>query len=98
LEPLSGKITEKTLRPDQFGLKVHPLCGGWVRQWNAETLKALLTSGEVIPESLTPILHVLLMNTVIAGLADKHLTTLATRSITSGKVWGPPDFSGIWQE
>ncbi|KAI6016470.1 glycosyl transferase [Pisolithus microcarpus] len=60
---------------------------------NAETLKALLRSGENIPEHLTPILHFVLLNAsallVVAGLAEnyKHGVRLALESMTSGAAW-----------
>jgi len=90
-----GEITEKTIHPDQFGLPVHPLTAivGGSPSENAESFKLLLTSGEAIPQSLTPILHIVLMNAaallVIAGLAGdyKQGKELAMKSITSGKAW-----------
>jgi anthranilate phosphoribosyltransferase len=94
-ELCDGKITEKIIHPEQFGLAVHPLAtvvGGTPAE-NAETFKLLLTSGKAIPESLTPILHFVLMNTaallVIAGLAEDYQqgTEMAMRSVTSGKAW-----------
>lgn len=94
-ELIDGKISEKTLHPEQFGLKVHPLTAvvGGSPQDNAETFKALLNSGEKIPESLTPVLDFVLMNAsallVVAGLADNYVqgTEMAMKSITSGKAW-----------
>lgn len=90
-----GKITEKTLHPDDFGLEVHPLsfvAGGSPAE-NAVTFKTLLTSGDQIPKELTPVLHFVLMNTsallVVAGLAKdyKQGTKMAMDSITSGSAW-----------
>lgn len=90
-----GKITELTLHPEQFGLKVHALSqvAGGAPEENAETFKLLLTSGEAIPERLTPILHFVLMNSaallVVAGIARdfKEGAQLSLDSITSGKAW-----------
>jgi len=91
----NGVITERVLRPEMFGLDVHPLTavrGGSAAE-NAETFKTLLTSGEAIPASLTPVLHFVLMNAaallVVAGTAKdfKDGTALALESITSGKAW-----------
>lgn len=92
---LDGKITEKTLHPEQFGLEVHPLeaVKGGTPVENARTFKELLTSGEAIPQRLTPVLHFVLMNAaallVVAGVtADfKEGADLALKSITSGKAW-----------
>ncbi|KAI5986772.1 glycosyl transferase [Pisolithus orientalis] len=90
-----GQITEGKLHPEQFGLPVHPLttvAGGTAAE-NAETLKALLRSGEDIPEHLTPILHFVMLNAsallVVAGLAKdyKHGVRLALESMTSGAAW-----------
>lgn len=92
---VDGKITEIKLHPDLFGLTIHPLAsvaGGTLTE-NAETLKALLNSGNDIPESLTPVLHFVLLNAlvllVIAGLASdfKEGVALAMNSITSGSAW-----------
>lgn len=90
-----GNITEKTLHPEQFGLEVHPLASvaGGSPADNASTFKKLLTSGEQIPEELTPLLHFVLMNSsallVVAGLADDYIqgTKMAMKSITSGTAW-----------
>ena len=90
-----GEITEKVLRPEMFGLEVHPLTAvvGGTAAENAETFKTLLKSGQEIPTSLTPILHFVLMNTaallVVAGVAEdfKDGTKLALESIHSGKAW-----------
>jgi anthranilate phosphoribosyltransferase len=94
-ELCDGKITERTLHPDQFGLGIHPLSAvaGGTPDENAETFKTLLMSGNSIPESLTPVLHFVLMNAaallVVAGLAGdlKEGTKMAMESITSGKAW-----------
>lgn len=94
-ELMDGKITEKTLQPEDFGLGMHPLesVTGGSPQDNAATFKTLLTSGNQIPEALTPVLHFVLLNAaallVVAGLADDyhHGTKLALESITSGKAW-----------
>jgi len=94
-ELLNGVITEKTLRPELFGLKAHPLSTvvGGSPQENAETFRKLLTSGKEIPESLKPVLDFVLMNAsallVVAGLAEDyaHGAQLALESITSGKAW-----------
>jgi len=94
-ELLNGEITEKTLRPEVFGLEAHPLTtvAGGSPQENAETFTKLLRSGEAIPESLKPVLDFVLMNAsallVVAGLAEDyaHGAKLALESITSGKAW-----------
>lgn len=94
-ELADGKITEKTLVPEDFGLSVHPLStvGGGSAQDNAKTFKTLLTSGSDIPESLIPVLDFVLMNAsallVVAGLADNYQqgTEMARKSITTGKAW-----------
>ncbi|KAH7927668.1 anthranilate phosphoribosyltransferase [Leucogyrophana mollusca] len=90
-----GKITTATLHPEHFGLDVHPLSSvaGGTPSENAETFKALLTSGSDIPAHLTPVLHFVLMNAsallIVAGLAMdyKDGVRLAMESITSGKAW-----------
>jgi len=90
-----GDITEFTLHPDQFGLKVHALSevAGGTPEENAETFKLLLTSGSNIPGRLTPVLHFVLMNAaallVVAGVAAdfKDGVRLSLDSITSGKAW-----------
>lgn len=90
-----GQITQKTLHPSQFGLQVHSLTdvAGGTPEENAETFKTLLTSGDNIPKSLTPILHFVLMNAAVllfvAGIASdlKDGVRLAMESITSGKAW-----------
>ncbi|KAJ7890627.1 glycosyl transferase [Mycena olivaceomarginata] len=53
-----GEITEKTLRPEVFGLDAHPLStvAGGSPQENADTFRKLLTSGKEIPQSLKPVL------------------------------------------
>ncbi|KAG2114360.1 glycosyl transferase [Suillus discolor] len=92
---VDGKITETTLHPDLFGLSTHPLTSvaGGTPTENAETFKALLNSGNDIPESLTPVLHFVLLNAsallVVAGLASdfKEGVALAMNSITSGSAW-----------
>ncbi|TFY62057.1 hypothetical protein EVJ58_g4102 [Rhodofomes roseus] len=94
-ELIDGNITEKTLHPEQFGLEVHPLSAvsGGTPQENAETFKLLLTSGDKIPERLTPVLHFVLLNAsallVVAGIATdfKDGVQKALRSITSGAAW-----------
>jgi len=90
-----GGITEIKLHPDQFGLSVHPLSSvaGGTPTENAGTFQTLLTSGNDIPESLTPILHFVLLNAsallVVAGLASdfREGVALAMNSITSGSAW-----------
>jgi anthranilate phosphoribosyltransferase len=90
-----GKVTAKTLRPEDFGLPVHPLSSvaGGSPQENAETFKILLTSGANIPENLVPVLDFVLLNAsallVVAGVAQDFVegTKLARESITSGKAW-----------
>ncbi|KAJ6621389.1 glycosyl transferase family, a/b domain-containing protein [Mycena sp. CBHHK59/15] len=94
-ELLNGEITEKTLKPELFGLQSHPLSTvvGGSPQENSETFTKLLTSGKEVPESLRPVLEFVLMNAsallVVAGLAEDyaHGTKLALESITSGKAW-----------
>jgi anthranilate phosphoribosyltransferase len=90
-----GEITEIKLHPELFGLSVHPLTSvaGGTPTENAEIFKTLLTSGNAIPQPLTPILHFVLLNTsallVVAGLASdfKEGVALAMDSITSGSAW-----------
>lgn len=92
---MDGKITEIILHPELFGLTIHPLASvaGGTPTENAETFKALLNSGNDIPESLTPVLHFVLLNAsallVVAGLASdfKEGVALAMNSITSGSAW-----------
>ncbi|KAG1727792.1 glycosyl transferase [Suillus lakei] len=92
---VDGKITEITLHPELFGLSVHPLSSvaGGTPTENAGTFKALLNSGDDISESLTPVLHFVLLNAsallVVAGLASgfKEGVALAMNSITSGSAW-----------
>jgi anthranilate phosphoribosyltransferase len=92
---VDGKITEITLHPELFGLTIHPLASvaGGTPTENAETFKALLNSGNDIPESLIPVLHFVLLNAsallVVAGLASdfKEGVALAMNSITSGSAW-----------
>jgi len=90
-----GQITELTIHPEQFGLKVHPLtdvAGGSPAE-NAEIFKQLLTSGDAIPDHLTPILDFVLINAaallVVAGIAKdfKGGVQLGRASIASGKAW-----------
>ena len=90
-----GQITELTLHPSKFGLKTHSLSevAGGTPEENAETFKLLLTSGENIPERLTPQLDFVLLNAaallVVAGVAKDLLegVELGRKSITSGKAW-----------
>lgn len=90
-----GEITEIKLHPEQFGLDVHPLSSvaGGTPTENAGTFKTLLTSGDDIPESLTPVLHFVLLNAsallVVAGLASdfREGVALAMDSIMSGSAW-----------
>ncbi|KAG1812695.1 glycosyl transferase family, a/b domain-containing protein [Suillus variegatus] len=90
-----GKIMEIRLHPDLFGLSVHPISSiaGGTPTENAGTFKALLNSGNDIPESLIPVLHFVLLNVsallVVAGLASdfKEGASLAMNSITSGRAW-----------
>jgi len=94
-ELLDGEVVQRTLHPSLFGLKTHPLAE--VRSGspaeNAETFKRLLTSGEMIPDALIPVLDFVLMNAaallVVAGRAGdfKEGTEMARESITSGKAW-----------
>lgn len=94
-ELVDGRVSEKTLHPSQFGLDTHPLAAvsGGTPQENAETFKLLLTSGDKIPERLTPVLHFVLLNAsallVIAGIARdfKEGVEKARQSITSGAAW-----------
>ncbi|TDL18367.1 anthranilate phosphoribosyltransferase, TrpD [Rickenella mellea] len=90
-----GQITERTLHPDQFGLPVHPLkdVAGDTPEENAAVFKTLLTSGDKIPEALTPVLHFVLLNSsavlYVAGIVKdfKEGVDLALKSITSGLAW-----------
>ncbi|KAH7885067.1 glycosyl transferase family, a/b domain-containing protein [Phlebopus sp. FC_14] len=90
-----GRVTETKLHPEQFGLSVHPLTSvsGGTPVENAATFKTLLTSGDDIPESLTPVLHFVLLNAsallVVAGQASDYKDGVrrAMESITSGAAW-----------
>lgn len=94
-ELLDGKISDKTLAPEDFGLPAHPLSSvaGGSPQENAVTFKTLLTSGDQIPKELTGVLDFVLMNAsallVVAGIADDFVqgTRLARESVVSGKAW-----------
>ncbi|KAL4262260.1 Nucleoside phosphorylase/phosphoribosyltransferase catalytic domain superfamily protein [Pleurotus pulmonarius] len=94
-ELIDGRITEKTLTPEDFGLQRHPLssvAGGGPDE-NAATFKRLLNAGEDVPADLIPLLEWVCMNAsallFVAGLARdlKHGTELAMTSIKSGKAW-----------
>ncbi|PPQ72511.1 hypothetical protein CVT26_004026 [Gymnopilus dilepis] len=90
-----GKVTEKVVKPEDFGLPAHPLTavGGGSPEENAATFKTLLTSGHNIPDKLIPVLDFVLMNAsallVVAGIAKdfKEGAALARESVTSGKAW-----------
>ena len=91
-----GEARERTLHPTvDFGLPTHNLedVRGASPGENAATLRALLTSGNDIPERLTPILDFVLLNSaallVVAGIADNFVdgVALAKEAITSGKAW-----------
>ncbi|KAK7689973.1 hypothetical protein QCA50_006613 [Cerrena zonata] len=90
-----GQITKLTLHPSSFGLKTHSLAdvAGGTPTENAETFKQLLTSGENIPEKLTPHLDFVLLNAaallVVSGVAKDFVegVALGRKSITSGKAW-----------
>lgn len=90
-----GQISEITLHPRRFGLEVHPLKDvvGGTPEENAQTFTTLLTSGDRIPEHLTPILHFVLLNAAallyVAGVAAdfEEGARLALESIHSGKAW-----------
>lgn len=90
-----GIISQITIHPSDFGLRVHPLSkvAGGTPDENAATLKTLLTSGEAIPPTLTPVLEFVLLNAsallVVAGIADNFQsgTQLAMNSITDGAAW-----------
>ena len=91
----NGNVRERTLCPADFGLPQHPLSDvkGATAADNAAAFKALLMSGDNIPEHLTPILDFVLMNTaallVVAGRAENFVdgVRLARESVTSGKAW-----------
>jgi anthranilate phosphoribosyltransferase len=90
-----GVITQKTLHPSQFGLRVHPLSqvASGTPDENAATLRTLLTSGDAIPTTLAPVLDFILLNAsallVVAGIADdfKSGTQAAMKSIVDGTAW-----------
>ncbi len=91
-----GDVRERTLHPTaDFGLPAHPLADvrGASPAENAATLRALLTSGNDIPERLTPILDFVLLNAaallVVAGRADNFVdgVAVAKEAVTSGKAW-----------
>ena len=89
------KITKSVLQPEDFGLPCHPLhtVAGGTPTENATTFKALLASGDKIPEQLVPVLDFVLMNAsallVVADIAKDYIegTKLARESIVSGKAW-----------
>jgi anthranilate phosphoribosyltransferase len=91
----NGGARERTLCPADFGLPAHPLddVKGGTPAENAVAFKALLTSGDKIPQHLTPILDFVLMNAaallVVAGRAEnfKDGVRLARAAITSGEAW-----------
>jgi anthranilate phosphoribosyltransferase len=90
-----GDVRERTLCPADFGLPTHPLSD--VKSAspadNAAAFKTLLTSGDNVPDHLTPILDFVLINTaallVVAGRADnfREGVRLARESVSSGKAW-----------
>ncbi|KAH9073389.1 anthranilate phosphoribosyltransferase TrpD [Lactarius deliciosus] len=91
-----GEVRERTLHPTtDFGLPVHPLADvrGASPAENAATLRALLTSGDDIPEHLAPILDFVLLNAaallVVAGRVDNFVdgVALAKEAVTTGKAW-----------
>ena len=90
-----GSITERTIRPEDFGLAVHPLSSvaGASPSENATSFKTLLTSGNDLPENMTPLLEFVLLNAsallVVAGVAGDFVqgVKIARESITSGKAW-----------
>ncbi|EKM48965.1 uncharacterized protein PHACADRAFT_265950 [Phanerochaete carnosa HHB-10118-sp] len=90
-----GKITERTISPEDFGLSPHLLSevAGGTPEGNAETFKVLLTSGAAIPDRLKPVLDFVLINAsallVVAGIAKdfKEGVALAQDGIVSGKAW-----------
>ncbi|KZT12230.1 anthranilate phosphoribosyltransferase [Laetiporus sulphureus 93-53] len=94
-ELIDGKVTERRLHPEQFGLQLHALSAvaGGTPAENAETFMLLLTSGQDIPERLTPVLHFVLLNAAalltVAGVATdfKDGVEKAMTSITSGAAW-----------
>jgi anthranilate phosphoribosyltransferase len=95
LENGGGEVRERTLCPADFGLPTHPLSD--VKSGspadNAAAFKALLTSGDNVPNHLTPILDFVLINAaallVVAGCADNFRdgVRLARESVSSGKAW-----------
>ncbi|KAH9849466.1 anthranilate phosphoribosyltransferase TrpD [Lenzites betulinus] len=90
-----GAVTARTLHPRDFGLAAHPLTavGGGTPAENAATFRALLQSGDSVPEGLTAVLDFVLMNAaallVVAGIAQdlKEGVDKARESVTSGKAW-----------
>ncbi|KAJ8093204.1 anthranilate phosphoribosyltransferase [Marasmius tenuissimus] len=94
-ELVDGRITERALTPELFGVEPHALAkvvGGDPAQ-NAETFKRLLKAGKDIPDDVKPVMDFVLMNAsallVVAGLAEsyKEGTKLARDSIIEGKAW-----------
>ncbi|TFL02613.1 glycosyl transferase family, a/b domain-containing protein [Pterulicium gracile] len=92
----NGKITEKTIRPADFGLPEHTLAtvAGGSPEENAETFRRLLQNGEKEwPQDLVPVRDFVMMNAsallVVAGVAKdfKEGARLALESIVSGKAW-----------
>jgi anthranilate phosphoribosyltransferase len=90
-----GDVRERTLCPADFGLPTHPLSDvkSATPADNAAAFKALLTSGDNVPDHLIPILDFVLINAaallVVAGRADSFRdgVRLARESVSSGKAW-----------
>ncbi|EJC98359.1 anthranilate phosphoribosyltransferase, TrpD [Fomitiporia mediterranea MF3/22] len=90
-----GRITQTTLHPALFGLRVHPLgtVASGTPEENAKTFVTLLTSGDKIPAALESVLEYVLLNAsallVVAGVAKdyKDGVRLAREAVTSGKAW-----------
>jgi len=59
-----GRITERTVTPEDFGLSRHSLSSvmGGSPEENAETFKRMVSSGDNVPEDLIPVLEFVLMN------------------------------------
>ncbi|KAF8635906.1 hypothetical protein AX15_000084 [Amanita polypyramis BW_CC] len=91
----NGTVTERTIKPEDFGLPTHPLSSvaGASPHENATAFKTLLTSRNNLPENMIPLLDFVLLNTsallVVAGIANDFVqgAKIARESITSGKAW-----------
>jgi len=91
----NGKINERTISPEDFGLPAHPLssvAGGTPKE-NAASFETLLSSGSDLPKDMIPLLDFVLLNAsallVVAGVAGDFVegAKLARESVVSGRAW-----------